>query len=247
MTVFSSGEAEDVLTTLRNVGIGHDFNSTISVFKTSLHYTPTNTSGNEEAEKNPGEEVNETGSVTTEDVGGFEDKIDRFYSSIKSRMMVGEVITNIENNAHFTFDFLMLLTLASIIAFIGLVESSSVTLVASMLISPLMGPILAGIFGVVVGDSKLRNLGIINELISLVICVLSGFVMGLVVCPWIETYGVPQWPTQEMVGRGQLRSLWVGVLVAVPSGAGVALSVLGGNAGTIFNNTEHFILGPTSF
>ena len=54
------------------------------------------------------------------------------------------------------------------------VESSSVTLVASMLISPLMGPILAGIFGAVVGDSKLRNLGVVNELISLVICVLSG-------------------------------------------------------------------------
>ena len=55
-----------------------------------------------------------------------------------------------------------------------LVESSSVTLVASMLISPLMGPILAGIFGAVVGDTKLRNLGVVNELISLVICVLSG-------------------------------------------------------------------------
>ena len=54
------------------------------------------------------------------------------------------------------------------------VESSSVTLVASMLISPLMGPILAGIFGAVVGDTKLRNLGLVNELISLVICVLSG-------------------------------------------------------------------------
>ena len=58
--------------------------------------------------------------------------------------------------------------------------------------------------------------------------------MGLIVCPWIETYGVPQWPTQEMLGRGELRSLWVGVLVAVPSGAGVALSVLGGNAGAYF-------------
>ena len=57
--------------------------------------------------------------------------------------------------------------------------------------------------------------------------------MGLLVCPWIETYGVPQWPTGEMVGRGELRSLWVGVLVAVPSGAGVALSVLGGNAGSL--------------
>ena len=33
--------------------------------------------------------------------------------------------------------------------------------------------------------------------------------------------------------KGELRALWVGVLVAVPSGAGVALSVLGGNAGSL--------------
>jgi len=30
-----------------------------------------------------------------------------------------------------------------------------------------------------------------------------------------------------------LRSLWVGVLIALPSGAGVAISVLGGNAGSL--------------
>jgi len=33
--------------------------------------------------------------------------------------------------------------------------------------------------------------------------------------------------------RGMARSLWVGVLIAVPSGAGVALSVLGGNTGSL--------------
>jgi uncharacterized membrane protein len=33
--------------------------------------------------------------------------------------------------------------------------------------------------------------------------------------------------------RGMLRSLWVGVLIALPSGAGVALSILGGNAGSL--------------
>ena len=40
--------------------------------------------------------------------------------------------------------------------FSGLLQSSSVILVASMLISPLMGPILAGVFGTVVVDNKLR-------------------------------------------------------------------------------------------
>jgi len=33
--------------------------------------------------------------------------------------------------------------------------------------------------------------------------------------------------------RGLERSLWVGVLIAVPSGAGVALSILGGNTGSL--------------
>lgn len=33
--------------------------------------------------------------------------------------------------------------------------------------------------------------------------------------------------------RGMLRSLWVGILIALPSGAGVALSILGGNTGSL--------------
>ncbi|KAF4528517.1 hypothetical protein B566_EDAN016948 [Ephemera danica] len=33
--------------------------------------------------------------------------------------------------------------------------------------------------------------------------------------------------------KGQVRALWVGCLIALPSGAGVALSVLGGNAGSL--------------
>ena len=67
---------------------------------------------------------------------------------------------------------------------------------------------------------------------SLLICILLGFVLGLPIMPWIAQYysGYPefQFPTSEMLARGDLRSLWVGVLIAVPSGAGVALSVLGG-------------------
>ena len=164
-------------TTNTQAGIGTDFGSSVTVLRSSLHYE------GEEVEVEQEKEV-----VTKEEVGEVEDRVDRFYNSIKSRMMVGEVISNIENNAHFTFDFLMLLILAGVIAFLGLVESSSVTLVASMLISPLMGPILAGIFGTVIGDPKLRNLGIWNELMSLGICIIVGFVLGLIVCPWIEVF-----------------------------------------------------------
>ena len=87
------------------------------------------------------------------------------------------------------------------------------------------------------------------QVYSLFLCIFIGFVLGLAVTPFAAQYGglnpslfllfkakppgCSQWPTQEMVGRGEWRSLWVGVLIAVPSGAGVALSVLGGNAGSL--------------
>ena len=66
-----------------------------------------------------------------------------------------------------------------------------------------------------------------------------------------QAYGATEWPTREMRSRGdlkywchaalkgELRALWVGVLVAVPSGAGVALSVLGGNAGSLVDILEN--------
>jgi hypothetical protein len=40
-------------------------------------------------------------------------------------------------------------------------------------------------------------------------------------------------PTSEMKNRGDIKRLWTGLLIALPSGAGVALSVLGGNTGEI--------------
>ena len=96
-----------------------------------------------------------------------------------------------------------------------------------------MGPILAGIFGAVISDKKLRNMGIKNELISLIMCTFIGFIFGLIFCYWIESYGVTKWPTEEMLSRGKLRALWVGALIAIPSGAGAALSVLADNTGSM--------------
>ena len=94
-----------------------------------------------------------------------------------------------------------------------------------------MGPILAGVFGTVIADRSLMHQGIKNELLSLLICILIGLFLGFLIVPWLDLYGVTEWPTQEMHSRGELRSLYVGMLIAIPSGAGVALSVLGGNAG----------------
>ena len=99
------------------------------------------------------------------------------------------------------------------------------------------GPILAGTFGHVIKVYELRNLGVKSEIKGLLICVVIGFLFGLI-SGGIGLNGAvwgssDSWPTIEMKSRGMLRSLWVGMLIALPSGAGVAIGILGGNAGSL--------------
>ena len=69
-----------------------------------------------------------------------------------------------------------------------------------------------------------------NELISLMICILMGFIIGAIVVP-AQIPTVQSWPSPEMVNRGNPNGLIMGIAVAIPSGMGVALSVLGRNSG----------------
>lgn len=87
--------------------------------------------------------------IVGEEVGCLEKEtereiVDKLYASMKSRMIVAEVVSSIRANSNLTFDYVFLVFLASSISFFGLLENSSVILVASMLVSPIMGPILAG-------------------------------------------------------------------------------------------------------
>ena len=98
------------------------FQCTISVLPASLHVALNKKQQQEE-------EMAEAGARTSV----LEDKMEKFYSTIKSRLLVSEVMARIEAGSEFSFDFLLLLVLAGVISFFGLLENSSVTLVASML------------------------------------------------------------------------------------------------------------------
>ncbi|GAB1600419.1 uncharacterized protein LOC115215061 [Argonauta hians] len=211
---------EDILKKLMSVGIGQKLKeSSISVFPASMHVETFDEKSSQEKKESLNKE-NES----------------KFRKSVKSRLVVEQVVESVRTNAVFTFDYCMLIILASMISVLGLVENSSVVLVASMLISPLMGPILAGTFGIVIQNYSLRNLGLRSESIGLAMCIVSGFFFGLIIGT-INLQGVSgyieEWPTMEMKSRGMSRSLWIGILIALPSGAGVSLSVLGGNSGPL--------------
>jgi uncharacterized hydrophobic protein (TIGR00271 family) len=145
-------------------------------------------------------------------------------------VIVERVVQQTKEQAVFSFDFLCLVVVASLLAALGLATNSAVVVVASMLVSPIMGPILAVTFGSVVRDWQLVRVGVLSELLSLLLCVLDGFLVGLCFAPFGPSFGIP---TAEMVSRGTGVGIIIGIAIALPSGVGVALSVLGNNTSSL--------------
>lgn len=158
----------------------------------------------------------------------------KFIGTVRARMNVAKIVDAVKTDASLTFDFICLLIVASILACFGLVENSTLFLAASMLISPLMGPILAATFGAVIKDHKLQYWGLGNEIIGIFSCIFVGFLFGLITCGLHYGFGTEQLRlTQEMLTRTEHRSVLVGICIALPSGAAVAISVLGNNFGSL--------------
>lgn len=102
-----------------------------------------------------------------------------------------------------------------------------------MLISPLMGPIIAATFGTVIKDNALTKFGIVNELIGILLTTVVGFVFGLIVFNVDDSFSRGEGLTTEMLSRTDIHSLIVGIFIAIPSGAAVAISILGENIGSL--------------
>ncbi|KAH9641672.1 hypothetical protein HF086_005118 [Spodoptera exigua] len=114
----------------------------------------------------------------------------RFSSSVRARTNLAQVLHDVRADAALTFDWVFLLLVAAFVAAIGLVENSTVIIVASMLISPLMGPITAGTLGTAVKDRSLQLMGVKNEFLGLFLSLVMGFLFGLTICAIDERYGV---------------------------------------------------------
>lgn len=156
-----------------------------------------------------------------------------FMDSVRCRLNVNQVVRQVRRDATLTFDFVVLLIAAALLSCVGLVENSFLFLSSSMLISPLMGPIIAAIFGSVIGDRDLRWLGLKNELLGIAASVAIGFFFGAMVCGFGHFFAISKGLTEEIVSRCDTHSLAIGVCTALASGAAGAIAVLGGNTGSL--------------
>ncbi|XP_063827916.1 uncharacterized protein LOC135077317 [Ostrinia nubilalis] len=156
-----------------------------------------------------------------------------FVESIRSKLTVKQVVDGVRGGGELSFDYLTLIITADSLAALGLVENNASNIVAAMLVSPLMGPVMSITFGTIISDRSLVRSGFESLILGMFLSLLFGFIFGLILGTTEMPWGFGDWPTEEMKSRGNVRSLWMGVLWALTSGTGVALALLQGSAGPL--------------
>ncbi|XP_033149539.1 uncharacterized protein LOC108607121 [Drosophila busckii] len=216
-----AGDAcETTLHCLTELGIGTKLNSSVSVLPCSVSYDAITDATN----------MRDDYSDDSEEVSRW----NNFVESIKSKLTVKQVVDGVRAGGSLSFDYLLLIVTADSLAALGLVENNAPNIVAAMLVSPLMGPVMSITFGAIISDRELMRVGFMCLALGMFISCLFGFCFGLILgtteMPWGQN---ADWPTEEMRGRGNVRSLWMGVLWALTSGTGVAVALLQGSAGPL--------------
>jgi uncharacterized hydrophobic protein (TIGR00341 family) len=156
-------------------------------------------------------------------------------------LAVEEIYENVKKQASLSFDFIAFSILAAAMAGFGLIQNNTTVIVASMLLSPLMGPMLGVALGYVVRDRQLFVKGTVNELISLGLSFAVGIVMAVmlpilvIVTPSIWVDGVlanlDAGIMTEITRRAGFSAIDVGV--ALISGPAVAVSVTKGDMSSL--------------
>ena len=153
-------------------------------------------------------------------------------------LAVEEIYENVKKQSKLSFDFIAFSILAAAMAGFGLLQNNTTVIVASMLLSPLMGPMLGVALGYVVRDRALFIKGTRNELISLGLSFTVGIVMAIMFFIGGSASYVGTIETQMIAGditevtrRAGFSLLDIGV--ALISGPAVAISVTKGDMSSL--------------
>jgi uncharacterized hydrophobic protein (TIGR00271 family) len=131
-----------------------------------------------------------------------------------------QAIENIIQHSSPRPDFFLMLTLSISMAVFGILLNSSVILIGSMLIAPLLYPLLSLSLGVIVSDHKLIAISAWTILKSVGFCLLAGFVIGLLFAGASNGGDLPL--TAEIVGSHS----FMYSVVAVIAGLAAAFAII---------------------
>jgi uncharacterized hydrophobic protein (TIGR00271 family) len=98
---------------------------------------------------------------------------------IVERVSVEEIEKDIIDNSYPTFNYFLFIALSAIIAGIGLLINSAIILIASMILSPLMGPILGLSFSIVTKNNEVLKKSLISQSMGLLMAISAGVLLAL--------------------------------------------------------------------
>ena len=221
-------EVRRVLEAINHVGVGVDFGR---IDLTDISATIPGISAPKTADTAEKQGVERRKKSCFPDCLGLKGK--KFVSN--DRMSTEEISSQVDGGIHLTCEYLMLCLVAGLIACVGLRRNSATTVISSMLVSPLMGPILGITYGAAIRDMGMVGRSLRNEIIGMVLCILEGVLVALIDS---STNGMAEIDDMlhanstnrnlEMLSRTAREDLIWGLFVAIPSGVGVALAISNG-------------------
>uniref|UniRef100_A0A7S1KTP6 DUF389 domain-containing protein n=1 Tax=Percolomonas cosmopolitus TaxID=63605 RepID=A0A7S1KTP6_9EUKA len=158
----------------------------------------------------------------------------RFASSGLPLRMIQSTVSS---GSGLSVDYCLYIIVAAALAGIGLATDNPVTIVASMLVSPLMVPLSGLCFGILMFDWMLILKSLISEAVGILLCLIMGIFVAFLTVPMVGDQksftSQFRWPGDQMIGRGTPEALFTGLFVAIPSGVGVPLSLVAGNVSSL--------------
>ncbi|NHJ31595.1 MAG: TIGR00341 family protein [Asgard group archaeon] len=161
-------------------------------------------------------------------------KQDRFLR----RISIEELEENVSSLTKLNFNFISWMILSAILAALGLVGDDNVTLIAAMIISPLMGPLVALAFGAVTSNQKILREGVITASLGILITIVVGIIVGSLYRISLEE------PSTFIIARGEPNI--VNLLIAIASGLTAGICFVSGTSLALVGVAAAAALMPVS-
>ncbi len=120
-----------------------------------------------------------------------------------------ELVALQEESGVVSLDYVVLITIAAILASLGLILNSNAVIIGAMLVAPLMAPLIAFSTGMAIGDLRLTRRAVIALLVGIMLALGVSYLIGLFSATTIIT--------SEMAARGN--PTFLDLMVALASGA----------------------------
>ncbi len=147
----------------------------------------------------------------------FDDRKDR----VPDRIALSEIKNKIKEKSKPSFNYFVFIILSAIMAAAGLILNSPAVVIASMILSPLMGPVLGLSFGIATSDGKMIRNSTIAQFFGILISICCGIFLGYLTIILIEDPQI----TSEMVSRNF--PIYLDIIIASCAGIAVGFSITG--------------------